>query len=48
VKVLLLADTLVNGGLERQLALLATSLPPDWEARVWAMDGGTFVGYLRD
>jgi glycosyltransferase involved in cell wall biosynthesis len=48
VKVLLLSDTLVNGGLERQLALLATSLPPEWEARVWAMDGGTFVQYLRD
>ncbi len=48
MRVLLLADTLVNGGLERQLALLATSLPPEWEARVWAMDGGTFTGYLRD
>jgi glycosyltransferase involved in cell wall biosynthesis len=47
VKVLLLADSLGNGGLERQLALLATSLPAQWECRVWAMGGGEFETYLR-
>ena len=47
VKVLLLADSLANGGLERQLSLLATNLPPDWEPRVWAMAGGPFEAYLR-
>ena len=31
-----------NGGLERQLALLATGLPDGWEPRVWAMGGGPF------
>ena len=48
MRVLLLADDLVNGGLERQLSLLATSLPPDWEPRVWAMGGGAFETYLRE
>ena len=48
MRVLFLADCLGNGGLERQLALLATGLPRDWEPRVWAMDGGPFEGYLRD
>jgi glycosyltransferase involved in cell wall biosynthesis len=48
VKLLLLADTLPNGGLERQLALLAANLPSDWEARVWAMDEGPFLQPLLD
>lgn len=48
MKVLLLADSLGNGGLERQVALLATSLPEEWERSVWAMGGGAFVPHLRD
>ena len=48
MRVLLLVNSLPNGGLERQLALLATNLPPEWEARVWAMDGGPYESYLRD
>jgi len=48
LKVLYLVNSLPNGGLERQLALLATSLPRDWEPRVWAMDGGPFEGFLLD
>ena len=46
-RVLLVADGLGAGGAERQLALLATNLPPDWECRVWSLDGGFFVGILR-
>ena len=48
MRVLFLLNNLPNGGLERQLALLATGLPRDWEPRVWAMDGGPFEGYLRE
>jgi glycosyltransferase involved in cell wall biosynthesis len=48
VKVLLLVDRLGNGGLERQLSLLATKLPDTCERRVWAMGGGPFETYLRD
>ena len=48
MKVLLLADTLENGGLERQLALVATNLPREWERHVWALDGGPFAHYLRE
>ena len=48
VRVLLLADSLGNGGMERQLSLLAAGLPSDWEVRVWAMGGGAFEAGLRD
>lgn len=48
MRVLFLTNDLPSGGLERQLALLATSLPVEWEPRVWAMGGGPFEGYLRD
>ena len=46
-QVLLLADGLGNGGLERQLALLAEYLPPDWERRVWSFSGGPFAEVIR-
>jgi len=45
--VLLVADCLGAGGAERQLALLAASLPPDWECRVWSFGDGPFEGILR-
>lgn len=48
MRVLVLADILPNGGAERQLALLASHLPEEYELRVWSMDGGPFVEYLRD
>lgn len=48
VRVLFLVNDLPNGGLERQLALLATGLPNDWEPRVWAMGGGPFEVHLRE
>ena len=34
MRLLLVADTLANGGLERQMALLAASLPAEWQVRV--------------
>ena len=48
MRVLLLADDLVNGGMERQLSLLAANLPPEWEVRVMTMGGGAYEPYLRD
>ena len=44
----MLADSLGNGGQERQLSLLAARLPSDWEPRVWAMGDGVFEARLRD
>jgi glycosyltransferase involved in cell wall biosynthesis len=46
--VLILADCLDNGGLERQMALLATSLPAAWRRHVWTMGGGPFEAHLRE
>ncbi len=46
MKALILADCLDNGGLERQMALLAARLPKTWDRHVWAMDGGPFEEYL--
>jgi glycosyltransferase involved in cell wall biosynthesis len=48
VKVLILVDCLDNGGLERQMALLAARLPEEWRRHVWAIDGGPFKAYLRE
>ena len=46
-RVLLLAATLENGGLERQLTLLATNLPPEWRPLVWSAEGGPFREVLE-
>jgi glycosyltransferase involved in cell wall biosynthesis len=40
MKVLLLNNSLANGGLERQLVVLARGLPPGWERRLWSIEGG--------
>ena len=48
MRVMLLADSLRNGGAERQLALLATHLPEEWQRRVFALGGGAFATHLRD
>jgi len=40
VRLMLLADSLGNGGAERQLALLAAGLPEAWQRRVCALGGG--------
>ena len=47
-RVLFLVDGLASGGLERQLALLATSLPLGWRPLVWSAGGGPFLNVLRD
>ncbi len=44
----MLRDSFPNGGAERQLALLAESLPGSVDVRVWGMGGGPFVAVLRD
>lgn len=46
-RVLLLTATLDNGGLERQLALLATNLPPRWRPVVWSITEGPYAEVLR-
>ena len=46
-RVLLLNISLANGGLERQLCLLARRLPDEWERRVWTLEGGPFAEVLR-
>lgn len=48
MRVLLLIDSLGNGGAERQMALLATRLPAAWQARVHSLGGGEFEAYLRE
>lgn len=40
VRVLHLTYTLANGGLERQLSLLARKLPSDYQCRIWSLEGG--------
>lgn len=40
MRVLFLTYSHGNGGMERQLALLAPNLPPHWQCRVWSLEGG--------
>ena len=44
VRVLFLTYSLANGGLERQLSLLARNLPPQWQCRMWSLEGGPHAG----
>jgi len=46
-KILYLADTLDNGGAERQLALLLKHLPPEWDRRLWSLGDGPFAEVIR-
>jgi glycosyltransferase involved in cell wall biosynthesis len=48
VKVLILVDCLDNGGLERQMALVASRLPNEYRRHVWSIEGGPFESYLRE
>lgn len=45
-RVLLLTDTLGNGGAERQMVLLAHYLPPGVHARAFTLDGGVHLENL--
>jgi glycosyltransferase involved in cell wall biosynthesis len=47
-RVLIVTDSLNNGGMERQLALLAKSLPDTWAVHVVALSDGVFAGVLRE
>lgn len=46
-KVLLIADSLLNGGAERQLSLLVKCLPIEWNRTVWSLGGGPFADIIR-
>ena len=41
-RVLFATESLDNGGAERQLALLAMNLPPQWQPEVWSMEPGPY------
>jgi glycosyltransferase involved in cell wall biosynthesis len=47
-RVLMVADGLWNGGAERQLALLASSLPQPWSASVLSMQDGPYRPVLEE
>ncbi len=47
-RVLIVTESLNNGGMERQLALLAKSLPETWEVRVVGLADGVYAQVLRD
>jgi glycosyltransferase involved in cell wall biosynthesis len=48
MRLLLLRDSFPNGGAERQLSLLAGSLPASVDRRIWGMGGGPFLRVLLD
>jgi glycosyltransferase involved in cell wall biosynthesis len=47
-RVLIVTDDLANGGMERQLALLAKSLTDTWAVRVISLSDGVYAGVLRE
>ncbi len=47
-RVLLVCDDLDNGGMQRQMALLAGALPREWERRVFSIRDGPYRAVLRD
>jgi glycosyltransferase involved in cell wall biosynthesis len=47
-RILFITDSLENGGLERQLALLVKYLPQGWEGRVWSMSDGPFRNVIEN
>ena len=46
-RVLYLTDSLANGGQERQLTLLAKSLPLEWQPRIFSLGDGPFAAEVR-
>jgi glycosyltransferase involved in cell wall biosynthesis len=47
-RVLIVTDVLTNGGMERQLALLAKSLKDTWAVRVVSLSDGAYAPILRE
>lgn len=47
-RVLIVTDDLANGGMERQLVLLAKSLVGPWAVRVVSLTDGVYAGALRE
>ena len=47
IRVLMVTEGLAGGGAERQLALLATSLPPEWSVSVLSLSDGAFREVLE-
>jgi len=47
-KVLIVTDSLGNGGAERQMALTLVHLPKVWQARCFSVGAGPFAKYLRE
>lgn len=47
-RVLLVNVSLENGGLERQLVLLADHLRAGWDVRLWTMEEGAFAQRVRE
>jgi glycosyltransferase involved in cell wall biosynthesis len=47
-RVLIVTDSVANGGMERQLVLLAQSLPKEWAVRVVALADGLYAGVLSE
>jgi glycosyltransferase involved in cell wall biosynthesis len=46
-RVLIVCDSLDNGGAERQMTLLATNLPDDFAVRVFSLGNGAYAEVLR-
>jgi hypothetical protein len=42
-KLLIVTDSLIIGGAERQLMLLAKYVPSEWDRRVLSLEGGPFA-----
>jgi glycosyltransferase involved in cell wall biosynthesis len=47
-RVLIVTDSLENGGMERQLTLLAKALPATWAVRVVSLWDGVYASVLRE
>jgi glycosyltransferase involved in cell wall biosynthesis len=48
VRLLVVTDSLANGGAERQLALTVTHLPEQWDIRCFSVGDGPFATQLRE
>jgi glycosyltransferase involved in cell wall biosynthesis len=48
LRLLVVTDSLSNGGAERQLSLTLTNLPEQWRVRCFSVGDGPFAAYLRE